>query len=226
MTTLPAKTFENTLLFIDDFRDLSISRQNTLGNELFSYLMKKYSGFNLIELIVTMSVALIIMALAVPGFRNTTDSNRMANQINQILRALNYSRSTAVTRGTPTTLCQVNTACTQCLASPTWENGWTVFSDINGDGFVDDVNADTNFNCTDLNLSTIDVFSQLGGGNSLSFAGNRVTYATTGYTMGTSGTFTLCDNRGAPYAKAVVVSSTGRPKKSTTDGNGNALTCP
>ena len=184
--------------------------------------MKKRTGFTLIELIVTMSVALIIMTMAVPGFRTLTDSNRMTNQINQIIGALKSSRSEAVTRGLSVTACKRNIAGTNCDTTVNWEDGWIIFTDTDEDGNVDG-GDDT----------VLWAQAPIGGGNRIAFSAtsnNRVTYASTGFPAGNSGmfagAFTVCDSRGAEYAKAVVVSNTGRPRKSDTDNFGNPLTCP
>lgn len=187
----------------------------------YAQCMKKRAGFTLIELIITMSVALILVAMATPSFRTITSNNRMSNQINQIVGALNTTRSEAVTRGLPVTVCKRNTTGTNCDTTVSWEDGWIIFTDNDEDGNVDG-GVDTI-----LRVQTV-----LGGGITIAFSAasnDWVTYASTGFPAGNAGTFagtfTVCDSRGAGYAKAVVVLNTGRSRRSSTDGSSNPLAC-
>ncbi|WP_018234363.1 GspH/FimT family pseudopilin [Thioalkalivibrio thiocyanodenitrificans] len=63
--------------------------------------MKKIRGFTLIELIVTMSVAAVLMTVAVPGFFNLVQNNQVTAQTNSLISSLNLARSEAVKRGVP-----------------------------------------------------------------------------------------------------------------------------
>lgn len=93
-------------------------------------------GFTLVELVVTLAVAAIIMAAAVPSFRSMIQNNRVATQTNEFVTALNLSRSEAVKRGVPVTICRSSSQ-TACTAGPNWEVGWIVFTDGGVPGTVD-----------------------------------------------------------------------------------------
>src|SRR3989344_4698731 len=58
------------------------------------------SGFTLIELIITLTIAGILMAVAVPGLKNFVSSNRLTAQINDLIADINLARSEAIKRNT------------------------------------------------------------------------------------------------------------------------------
>jgi type IV fimbrial biogenesis protein FimT len=89
------------------------------------------SGFTLIELMITVSIAGILLAIAVPSFTSTIKSNRLTANANQLVTALNLARSEAIKRGKQVTVRSTS-------ISTSWEGGWDVFVDINGNGAFND----------------------------------------------------------------------------------------
>lgn len=87
-------------------------------------------GFTLPEVIATMAIAGILLAVAVPNFRELIRENRLASQANSLVSAINLTRSEAIKRGTRVTLCKSNDG-TQCSGIGTYEQGWIIFSDAN-----------------------------------------------------------------------------------------------
>lgn len=168
------------------------------------------SGFTMIELLVTLSIAAIMVTLAVPSFSTFLLNNRLTSQTNDLVLALASARSEAVKRGISVTVCSRATDST-CAGSTTWNNGWLVFVDNDGDGTkdVDDTEI-------------LNVRSSLEGSNTLTGARARVIFQNTG-TLGalSNGTFRLCDSRGTGDAKSIAVSMQGRATSS--DG---ASACP
>ena len=94
------------------------------------------SGFTLIELMVTLGVAAILLAIAVPSFQTVFNSNRVIAVTNDYITALNYARSQAVKGGAITTLCMSNNG-SSCTGNTGWSNGWIVWSDLNSNGVMD-----------------------------------------------------------------------------------------
>lgn len=73
-------------------------------------------GFTLIELMVTISIAAILLAIGVPSFQAIIENNRLATQSNELITAVNLARSEAIKRGvdisiTPNTSNYVNGWC-------------------------------------------------------------------------------------------------------------------
>jgi type IV fimbrial biogenesis protein FimT len=87
--------------------------------------MSKHSGFTLIELMVTIGIAGILMSIALPGFKSVVADNKLTSNINQLVSALNLARSEAVKRNLDVSIKKTGEE---------WEEGWTVFTDVDSDG--------------------------------------------------------------------------------------------
>lgn len=103
-------------------------------------------GFSLIELMVTLFVMAILLAVAVPSFKHAIDSTRLSNTSNALVADLSYARVEAASRGV-----QVSVA----ASSGNWNNGWTVIASAATSGGTPErlrvhaqVNADTDIGPT------------------------------------------------------------------------------
>jgi type IV fimbrial biogenesis protein FimT len=81
-------------------------------------------GFTLVELMVTLSVLAIVVSIGVPSFSRMLAANRLSNQTNELVMALNTAKSEAITRGTPVTLRAGDDATPNAF-----NRGWEVFTD-------------------------------------------------------------------------------------------------
>ena len=99
-------------------------------------------GFTLIELIVTLAVLAIVLAIAIPGFQDFLRRNRVAAETNNLTSALAIARSEAVKRAQRVTVCGVAdpSAGTPECTDDAWSSGWIVFVDT---GDVGDATGDT-----------------------------------------------------------------------------------
>ncbi len=93
----------------------------------------RQQGVTLIELMVTVAVAAILMAAAVPSFNTMIQNNRIAAQVNDFVTAIHAARGEAIKRGMPVTLCSSSNQ-RSCNAGQTWNGGWMVFEDTNSSG--------------------------------------------------------------------------------------------
>jgi type IV fimbrial biogenesis protein FimT len=89
------------------------------------------AGFTMTELLVTMGIAAMLMAIGVPSYRYVTYSNRVSTEINSLLGDMQYARSEAVKEGQAVSMCPASTDYSACVATSSWQSGWIVFSDIN-----------------------------------------------------------------------------------------------
>lgn len=58
-------------------------------------------GFTLVELMITIFVAVILIALALPSFRETTMRTKLTTNTNSLMVAISLARSEATKRGVP-----------------------------------------------------------------------------------------------------------------------------
>ncbi|HEC15556.1 MAG TPA: prepilin-type N-terminal cleavage/methylation domain-containing protein [Sedimenticola sp.] len=97
--------------------------------------MKQIGGFTLIELMITLAVAVIVLALGIPAFNAMLANNRASAQANSLVTALAFARSEAAKRGLRVALCPRDApgqADFSCGGRNDWVNGWMVFTDASG----------------------------------------------------------------------------------------------
>lgn len=189
--------------------------------------MKRHNGFTLTELVITLAVGSILLNLAVPSFSAMIQNNRMTTQLNEFVSTLHIARSEAVKRNRTVIVCATDDLQADpldCTAGADWESGWLIFADGDGDGApaADADECVAGQDCLLAVYAGVDPGSTLRGEAGISDAIAYLPYGGSD----DAGTFTLCDTRGAEYAKAVVVSMTGRPRASDAKADGSALTCP
>jgi type IV fimbrial biogenesis protein FimT len=102
--------------------------------------LKYCAGFTLIELMTVITIVAVLMALGVPSYQYVTNTNRISGEVNGLLGDMQYARSEAIKEGQTVTVCaSSNSTATPpaCSGSTSWQNGWIVFSDPNGNQTVD-----------------------------------------------------------------------------------------
>jgi type IV fimbrial biogenesis protein FimT len=92
--------------------------------------MDKEPGFTLVELLITIVVLTILLAVGVPAFQSFIKNNRVTAQANDLASTIQLARSEALKRGTNVVVCASNDQAT-CTGKDTWASGWIVFSDLN-----------------------------------------------------------------------------------------------
>jgi len=94
------------------------------------------SGFTLLELIITLAISAILIALAVPSMQSFLGDSEMSATSNDFVYSLQTARSEAIKRAGPVALCPSS----QPLADDpgcdaiSYVNGWIVFFDADGNG--------------------------------------------------------------------------------------------
>lgn len=169
----------------------------------------KSSGFTLIELMITIAIAGILLAIGIPSFKSTLSSNRLTSYANEFVTALNLARSEAIKRGQPVSIRK---------SGPNWESGWRLFTDANGDGDGEDA-GDTLLREESTGLPS--TFTLRG-----TYA-DRITYQSSG--MSANGSFVICDNgdgNNVPEAntsRLIIINTVGRVRMGTTDIDGDGI---
>ena len=95
---------------------------------------KHQFAFSLIELMVTLSVVGVLMAIALPNLRDFVVSNRLSSQVNGFIGLINYARSEAIGRNQSVLVCAKNANNNECSTAGLWTDlEIQVFVDVDGD---------------------------------------------------------------------------------------------
>jgi len=188
-------------------------------------------GFTLIELMTSIAVAAVLLALAVPNFSGNLKTSRIQGQLRDLYSELVYARSDAISRRIPVTLCSSNDGDT---CSGSWSDGWIICVDANyktSPGCDGVAEKDTVLRVYhDLGKNTLALTDKDGAEQ------NRITFLGSGAADTTAAlTFALCDvDKDPKYARAVLKVGAGQLLMSSpnaesgihSDVNNEALTCP
>lgn len=155
-------------------------------------------GFTLIEMMVTLTLLAILIALVTPSFQGLLRDNQAAAQANALVGSLMLARSEAIKRNAPVVLCRSNTG-TGCVGDD-WADGWLIWADTNDDGTLD---AD----------EVLQVQETLQGRFDLSATGSSVTYRPDGTLAGAADAFELLPPGGdTAHGRCIAIEVTGRPR--------------
>lgn len=163
-------------------------------------------GFSLIELLVVMAILSILLAVSLPNFRDMIESNSSNSQAKLFLTTLNLARSEAIKRGSNVAICASDDGA-DC-DEDSWEEGWIVFFDANGD-------ANGLTGSVDANDTLIRVFDSVGSSNVTTFTADLFEYNNLGFSA-TGGTQTLliCPaSANAANARSIVIGPSGRGRR-------------
>lgn len=184
----------------------SVTPSNRICRARRSFGALAASGFTMIELMVTLSVMAIILALAAPSFRDFIINNRLTAQINDLVADISLARSEAASRGVQVALCASADLEFCSDSGDAWQTGRIVFIDTNSNGTRES---------TERILKKTE---SVGGSRTLVASGFPNTYFVSfrpygGLLPATGGSFKLCDPD-IGTGRTVVVAATGRPSAS------------
>jgi type IV fimbrial biogenesis protein FimT len=171
------------------------------------------TGFTMIELVVTLTIGAILVAVGVPSMSTFIRDQRLTSQANSLVLSLNFARSEAIKRdlAAGVQLCASSDGAT-CI-NGNWALGWIVPDPV------------------DATQPPLQGVPKIDGTNTIvegSGGLTAVVFRPNG-TVTAQASFRVCDSRGASKARGVDVSASGRILASTTPGQsatGTALVCP
>lgn len=176
-------------------------------------------GFTMVELMVTLSVLGILIALAAPSFQSLIERVRIESQVNKLKTDMSYARTEAMRTGFPINVCRRKSG-TQICATDTitgWENGWIVYNDLDGDNKI---------NNNEVPLRISDDFSQFASAqnNNGNYLKQRISFSPQGTPVGGLNTgcikfcsaATGCTN---PNSRYLILNRIGRLRVITEDEN-------
>ena len=82
---------------------------------------KNYNGFTIIELMVTIAIAAILVAVAVPSMTNLYQNNQLRNYSWELVGAIASARTEAASRGESVTF--------ESITANDWQDGWQIVLD-------------------------------------------------------------------------------------------------
>ena len=170
-------------------------------------------GFSLIELMVTVVVLAVVLAIAYPSFTGLINSNRLTGNANEMVAAIQLARSEAVTRNASVVLCRSDDA-TTCATGAAW-NGWITLLQSGG---------------APLRVSAVQAPVQVAASANITGNNDRIVFRPDGMARDNAGAllagrFGVCIPTTRPADNQRFVNISGGSRVSVASGNGAGL-CP
>jgi len=158
----------------------------------------KINGFTLIELMISVSITSILVAIAIPNYNDFIVKMRVDNEISQLHRMLLITRNTAINSGQRTIICPLDNAL-KCTTQ--WQNELSIFIDVNDNKEFDN------------NEKIISMKASINSNDKLVYGKGRtkITFKPTGQLSGlANGTFRYCPISYKKYSRGIIVARSGR----------------
>jgi len=156
------------------------------------------NGFTLYELMITLLVIGVILTFGVPNFSEFTRNTQLTGTANDLHASFQLARSEAARAKTNITICaSANSLDAAANCSGTFNDGWIVFIDLNGD--IDRAGAGENILRAHPPVHNLVNVTTNGGATYCSFAGTGLGRGDVGVGPALA-TAMICDDRGLEIA--------------------------
>lgn len=172
-------------------------------------------GLTLIELLITLTLASIILIVGIPAFQRFAAGNVQSAEINNLVRHINLARSEAVKSGRNHVICP-SLDLGSCLDSAHWELGFIIFQDRNENGIREE---DEPLLRANRPTTEVDIVMES------TRRRKQIVFRPDGRSSGSNLTITFCDPENALPPRAVIVSNAGRARVAKTHWDGSPLDC-
>jgi len=171
------------------------------------------TGFTILELMVTLSIASILLVASAPALQSFSQRQTMKVAVNNLQNDLMMARSEAVHLNSRVVTCP-GTPTEGCAGNNEWSGGWIVFADEN----------------TDRQLQSSETVVRRGYGFEnlyirSSSGRTDVRFFPDGSAPGSNGSITFCGLGGAAKARKLVISNLGRVRRDNASSL-NKADCP
>jgi type IV fimbrial biogenesis protein FimT len=170
-------------------------------------------GHTLFELLLTLTIASVVLVLAVPSMGSMVARSRQSAEINALFHAVHLARKESIMRRRVVSLCPSRDG-RQCRPGLDWSGGWLMFENQDRDEppMIDGGEPILQVHATPDSVRLL--------------ANRRGFTLRATFLRATNGTFVVCDRAGRIPPKALIVSYTGRPRVALETSAGDAYACP
>lgn len=171
------------------------------------------TGTTLLELMATLSIAAILLAMAVPSYESFSNRQHMKAAVSALHNDLVAARSQAVYRNIVIQVCPGSPA-GGCSGASEWSNGWIVFEDTNGNRQRQEGETLLRHG---MPRETVAIHAPP--------SRTELRFFPDGSAPGSNASISLCGRGGPERARKLVISNIGRIRRDTFPGIDPAL-CP
>ncbi|MEM8500594.1 MAG: GspH/FimT family pseudopilin [Pseudomonadota bacterium] len=176
-----------------------MSHEATLSIHAHPACVRRQHGLTLLELMIVLIMVSILAALAGPSFTGSINRSQVNGMRDGLASAFQFARSEALKRKGPVTACS---SADQATCSGNWQNGWIIFSDVDGDGALDG------------GEQILQVKYGEDGLNAYASAANAVTFSSIGRAVAGDGSYGFCHPHQNTVGKSLTVTVTGALNRS------------
>ncbi|MCF6263405.1 MAG: GspH/FimT family pseudopilin [Xanthomonadales bacterium] len=172
-----------------------------------------FSGFTLLELMVSISIMAITLSLGIPSFGEFIQNQRLRSENQRLHIDLLFARSMAVNQGQQVIIC-ASAGGNSCADTGNWGQGWMIFIDSNND---------REYQQQEQRLRIAAAMDSLQARSSI--YRRKIRFYPDGSAAGSAAKITICDFRGRNYARELVIANSGRVRQIKRVAEGISLNC-